>query len=119
MKYKIKLEKPKIVSMASILFLCLLTCFLWLSLREYIFFSIYLILTVMLAHMYFFTYYYIEENYLVIKLGFLIVKFKYSKILDIEKVNEAIKLKFKKFNISIYPSNKDDFYKKLKNKIGG
>ena len=119
MQYKIKHEKSNIVFMTSVMIMCLLTCVIWFVLREYSYFIIYLIATLLVFHIYYFTYYYIKENYLLIKLGFIKIKFKYKNINNIENKKEGIKLKFNNLSMNIYPSNKDIFYAELLNKVKG
>ena len=119
MKYKIKYEKSNLVFMTSVIILCLITCVFWFILKEYNFCAIYFFLTLILAHIYYFTYYYLNEKKLVIKLGFIRFKIKYSSILKVENKNAGIKLFFKYMSMTIYPCNKDVFFSELINKVKG
>ena len=74
MKFKIKHEKANLVFMTSVLILCLFTCIIWLMIREYSYFIIYLLLTLLIAIFYYNTYFYIKNDGLIIKLGFIKVK---------------------------------------------
>lgn len=119
MKYKIKHEKSNLMFMSSVLILSLVTCIFWIILREYIYFSVFFILTIFIGYIYYFTFYYIDKKYLIIKLGFIKVKIKYDKIKDIEKLEKSIKLNFKNISMNIYPNNIDIFYTDLKSKMKG
>lgn len=119
MKFKVKHEKNNLAFMTSVIILCLVTCIFWLILREYIYCIIYFLLTILIAHIYYFTFYYIKDNYLKIKLGFIIIKIKYEKIFKIENLEKSINLVFKSFDMKIYPNNKDIFYTELNNRMKG
>lgn len=117
MKFKVKPEKSNLVLMSSILLFLLVTCILWLILREYVYFTIYLVLTLLIFYVYFFTFYFIKEEYFVTKLGFLKIKIKYENIRSVENLKEGVKLNLKKFSMNIYPHNKDIFVAKLNSKL--
>ncbi len=117
MKSKIKLEKKKIILMSSILLVLLFTCVFWFLLKEYIYFTIYLILTIFIGYIYFFTFYILKEKYLLIILGFIPIKIKYKNIKSIEKLNIGIRLKLKYFNLILYPNKEDMFYLKLQEEM--
>lgn len=119
MKFKVKHEKSNLIFMSSVIILCLVTCIFWLMLREYIYFIIYFLLTLIISHIYYFTNYYIKDNYLKIKLGFIKIKIQYEKMIKIENLEKSINLKFKNFDMKIYPNNKDIFYVELNNKMKG
>ena len=119
MKYKIKHEKSNLILMSSILILCLITCYVWFIFREYIYFSIYLILTIIITHIYYFTYYYIKNDSLIIKLGFIRVKIKYNQIKSIEILKNSIKLNLEKISLNLYPNKKDMFYTEINSKMKG
>lgn len=117
MKFKVKPEKSNLFLMTIVLMLCLFTCLLWLVLREYIYFSIYSIITLLLGHMYYFTSYIINEKYLIIKLGLLNIKIKYNKIMKVENLKDKVKVYLKTVNINLHPKNKDIFVAKLSSKL--
>lgn len=117
MKFKVKPEKSNLLLMSTLLLLCLTTCFMWLVIREYICFGIYFALTLIIAHMYYFTSYILKEDILIIKLGFIKIKINYNKISNIEVIKDRVKLNFKKLNINIYPNNKEIFVAKINSKL--
>ncbi|MBE6156560.1 MAG: hypothetical protein E7161_02325 [Firmicutes bacterium] len=117
MKFKFKPEKSNLFLMTSIIFLLFITCIFWLIIKEYIFFSVYIMLTVIIAHIYYFTSYFIEAKYFVTKLGFIKIKIKYSDIRKIEDMQEKVKISLKSFSFYVYPRNKDIFVAKLNSKI--
>lgn len=119
MKYKIKHEKSNKVFMSSVIILCLVTCLFWFLLREYIYFSVYILLTILISYIYYFTYYYLLEDKLIVRLGFIKIKIKYSKIKKVENLKNSIKLYFNNWNVNIYPNNKDIFYGDILNKMKG
>jgi len=69
--------------------------------------------------MYYFTFYYLKKEKLIVKLGFIKVGIKYSKIIKIENLKNGIKLNFKNISMNIYPNNKDIFFAELNNKMKG
>lgn len=117
MKFKVKFEKGNFYLMTLILTLCLFTCLVWLVLREYFYFIIYLIFTITIAQGYYFTNYIIEKNYFVIKLGIITIKIKYKKIKKVKIENNLVKIYFNKSKIKIYPKNKEVFVNKLNSKL--
>lgn len=119
MKYKIKHEKGNLFLMSSIFIMCIMTCGIWFMIKEYTYFYCYLIMTLLLAYFYFFTFYYLKNNYMVIQIGFIKIKFKYIKIRKIDNLQNSIKIKYNNMEVNIYPNNKDKFYSELVNKIGG
>jgi len=117
MKFKFKPEKSNLFLMTSIIFLLFATCVFWLIIKEYIYFSVYIILTLLIAHMYYFTSYFIKDNYFVTRLGFVTIKIKYSKIMKVESLKDKVKIILNSFSIDIYPKNKEIFLAKLNSKI--
>lgn len=117
MKFKFKPEKSNLIFMSSLLILCLMTCLFWLSFREYIYFTIYFVLTLLIGYVYYFTVYVIYENYLVVRLGFINFKFKYENIKSVENIKNGIKINYKNIKFTIYPNNRDIFSVKLNSKI--
>lgn len=119
MKNKIKHEKSNLMFMSSVLLLCLVTCIFWLILKEYLYFIVFFLSTLLIGYIYFYTFYEIKDKYLLIKLGFISVKIRYTNIKDIVKVDKSIKLVFNKISMNIYPHNIDMFYVDLKRKMKG
>ena len=119
MKYKIKHEKSNKAFMSSVFILSLVTCLFWIVLREYIYCIIFLILTLLLGYIYYCTYYYLKDDKLVIKLGFINFSVKYTELKKIENLNNSIKIYFKNISLNIYPNNKDIFYGDILNKMKG
>jgi len=119
MKYKIKHEKSNLILMSSVLILCLITCYVWFIFREYLYFSIYLILTIIIIHIYYFTYYYIKNDSLIIKLGFIKVRIKYNKIKSIDLLKNSVILNLEKISLNLYPNNKDKFYNEISKVVKG
>lgn len=117
MKYKVKLEAANLFFMTLIFILLVFTCILWLVLRKYLNFTIYIVLTLILIHMYYFQCYFIEDKYFVIKMGFCKLKIKYSNISDLELTNNKVSAKIWNMKIRFYPEDCKKFYDILKNKI--
>lgn len=117
MKFKAKPEKGNMLLMSAVIILLLVTCIFWLIIRKYLYFGFYLFFTLAIAHMYYFTNYYIKENYFVTTLGFIKIKIKYDSILSVENLTDKVKLKLRNFGITIYPNNKDIFVAKLNSKL--
>lgn len=117
MKFKVKPEKSNMAFMTSTFFLLIITCILWIILKEYIYFVVYFILTILLAYIYYFTSYTIKDKYLVIKLGFIVLKINYNKITNVELIKNKVKVNLKKFSLDLYPDNKDIFVAKVNSKI--
>lgn len=119
MKFKIKHEKSNLIFMTSVILFCLITCVFWIMLREYRYFTIYFILTLLISHIYYFTCYFLEKDYLLFRLGLFNFKIKYKNIKRIEKVKNSIKLYLKYISINIYPNNIDMFYAEINNRMKG
>ena len=117
MKFKVKPNKSNFYMMTFVLVLCFVTCIFWIYLNKYVIGVIYLIVTVILAHMYYFSTYIIDNNVLTIKLGFLPVKIKCSNIKKIEQEDDRVKLEFAKLSLSLYPMNKELFVTSLKKEL--
>jgi len=117
MKFKFNPEKSNKLLMSSIIFLSFVTCLFWIILREYIYFIVYFSLTLFIAITYFCTRYYIKDNYLIIKLGFISIKISYLRINNVENLNDKVKLNLIKYSLNIYPQNKDIFVAKLNSKL--
>jgi len=119
MKFKIKHEKSNLIFMSSVIILCLVTCVFWFLLREYIYFIIYFLLTLVISHMYYVTYYFLEKDKIIFKLGFIKIKIKYKNIKKIENLKNSIKITFNNFSMNIYPDNKDIFFAEINSKMKG
>jgi len=119
MKYKVKHEKSNLTFMTSTLILCFITCIFWLILKEYIYFGVYLVITLLIAYFYYFIIYILNKNFFIIRLGFINIKFNYKKIKKIEKLESGLKIYFEKIKITVYPHNKDIFYVNIKDKMKG
>ena len=117
MKFKVKYESAEFLFMTIILILCFFTCFIWLSLKEYPYFIIYFLLTLMIFHMYYFTSYQLTDKDLIIKLGFLKIKLKYFKIKKVKKEMTKRKIVYNKIPLNIYPDNLDKFLTMLNTKL--
>ena len=90
---------------------------MWLAIREYIYFFIYISLTLIIAHIYYFTTYTIYNKKLIIKLGIIKLKINYKNIKKVELVKERVKLQLDKFSINLYPANKEMFIAKINSKL--
>lgn len=114
MKFKVKPEKSNFVLMTSMFIMSLIVCILFLVLHEYIYSLIYFILILVISHIYYFTYYYLKDNGLIIRLGFIRIKFNYKNILDVNEISEKVRIKLKNITLNIYPNNREIFISKLK-----
>ncbi len=114
MKFKVKNTKSNLVTMTFLIILCFITCIFWLYLKKYLIFSIYFILTLIIAHMFYFTTYYINNKYLIIKLGFLKIKINIKKIKKITQNAEKVIIDLNKIHFTLYPANPDIFINSLK-----
>lgn len=117
MRFKFDFKKNNFYLMTLVLTLCLFTCLVWLVLREYFYFIIYLLATLIMINCYYFTSYVIDKNYLIIKLGIFKIKINYKKITDISSEKEKIVVSFKKIKINLYPENKENFVGALNSKL--
>ncbi len=117
MRYKVKYEKSNLIFMSSILILCLIMCIFFVILNEYVYCTIYAILTLILIHTYYFTTYTLDKEALVIRLGFIPIKIKYEHIWNVESVSNGVKITTKSFPITIYPDEIKNFVKELKKKV--
>ncbi len=113
MKFKVKPEKSNFIFMSSIIILCFISCLMWLSLRLYFYSLVYLSLTLIIAHIYYFTFYILEKNFLVIKLGFLKIKIHYQNLESATLKKKSVILKWHKISFKIYPEHNDVFMAKL------
>ncbi len=110
MKFKVSAGKGNFVFMTFLIILCLVTCIFWFILDKYIIFSIYLLLTIILAHMYYITSYTVTNKKLIVQLGFIKIKIDCQKIKNMKKeANNKVKIEFEKFSLSLYPLNQDLF----------
>ena len=110
MKFKVSVGKGNFIFMTFLIVLCLVTCVFWFILDKYIIFSIYLLLTIILAHMYYVTSYTIDNKKLIVQLGFVKIKIDCQKIKNVKKEeNNKVKIEFKKLSLNLYPLNQDLF----------
>ena len=119
MKFRVKYERQNKVLMTSIFMLCLLTCIFWLLLPFYIYALVYFVITLILSYTYYRTIYILNNDGLVIKMGFIPVKLKYQKIKSIKRIDNKIKVNYEHFSVTIYPDNIDIFMVKLNEFMGG
>jgi len=117
MKFSVKYEKSNIMLMTSIFILLLITSLLFLVFKEYLYFIIYLIITLLISYVYFGTSYFVKEKYFVTKLGFIKIKIKYSNISNVIIEKDRVIIYLNKFSFSIYPSNKEIFLAKINSKL--
>jgi len=103
--------------MISLILILIVICIFWLILREYLYFIIYIILTLLIAYTYYFTCYYIKDKYFITKLGFIKIKIKYDSIKSVENLKDRVKIYLKNLKFDVYPNNKDIFVIKLNSKI--
>lgn len=92
-------------------------CISWLILNKYGYFIGYLGITLLLVYLHFFTYYYINNDYLLIKAGFLKIKIYYKDINSVEVNNNKLRVNWKRLNINLYPNNSNIFIKEFKNRL--
>lgn len=85
--------------------------------KEYVVAGIYLLVITILWHTYYYTFYTILDNYLVIKWGFIKLKIKYERIKEIKKETKYCVIEFKRFKLHINPENEDEFVKEIKKKV--
>lgn len=119
MKYKVKHEKKNLALTSSVLFLCFVSCLFWFVLKEYTYFAIYIILTIVISYIYYFTTYQIGDKNLIIKLGFIKIKIDYKRIKSVKELTPGIELKFQRYHFKIYPNNQDMFYLNLISRMKG
>lgn len=117
MKFKFKPNKSNLFLMSSTIMLLVFVCLLWLVLREYIYCTVYGVLTLIIAYTYYFTSYYIKDNYFETRLGFINIKINYKNIRKVEVVNDKVKIYLNKIKFDIYPNYKDIFVVKLNSKL--
>lgn len=117
MKFKFSPEKSNLLLMIFMLIVLVFNVVVWLIFREYIYFTIFLILTIIIAHMYFMTFYILDDKYFIAYLGFLKIKIGYNKINNVELKNNKINIKLNHFTVDVSPENKDKFLKEIKKKI--
>ena len=117
MKFKFKPNKSNLFLMSSTILLLIFVCLLWLVLREYIYFAVYGVLTLIISYTYYFTSYYIKDRYLETRLGFIFIRIKYRNIKKVELVNDKVRIHLKNVKFNICPNNKDIFVVKLNSKL--
>lgn len=119
MKFKVKLEKENLILMTFVIIILFITCAFWLTLEKYNYFIFYIVLTLIIVHMYYFTSYYVDKKYLIIKLGFLKIKFKLKNIKKVKGIDNKVRVELNKLSMFLYPEDKKEFINYVKNKIKG
>ena len=117
MKFKVKNPTNNIILMTFLLVLLFITCIFWLILKKYTYFIIYLIITILICIIYYINSYKIDNNYLIIYMGFIKIKLNIKNIKEITNTkNNEVKITFNKLSIKLYPVNSDLFITCLKEK---
>lgn len=117
MKYKERPPKNNLILMFFIMSALIFVSVGFLILKKYSYFLFYLTASIILIYSYLFTYYFLEKDYLLIKLGFVKVKIEYKNILSISETNEKLVIFTKKNKFNLYPNPKDKFIKELNKKL--
>ncbi len=117
MKFEVKPSRNNLVTMISTIIMIFVTCVVWIMLKEYLYFGIFMGLTLIVMYFYFVTSYELKEDHLVVKVGFIPFKFKYSNIKKVEVLPDKVKLSMKLFNLELYPKDKDTFVNMLNKKV--
>ena len=97
--------------------LCLICSLCFLYIHKYLYFIIYFLFTLLITMMNYFSYYKLESNYLLIKLGLIPIKIKYQSIWQVKEVNKKVLIVMSKFSLGLYPLDKDKFISNLNKKI--
>ena len=117
MKFKFKPPKSNLILMISLFILLVFTSLVWIIFKEYHYFVFYMTSTLFLIYTYFFTYYTLTKDKLIIKIGLFKIGIKYSKIIDYSTIENGIKLHLKYYKLNIYPNNSKIFLIELKEKL--
>ena len=117
MKFKSKPNKNNMVTMISTLIMIFVTCIIWIYLKEYLYFSIFMIFIIIILHIFLCTTYEFSNNALIVRLGLLPIKIKYENIKSIDVLVDKIKITTNLYNTELYPDDLDKFTKLLKSKI--
>lgn len=115
--YKVKLDKGQKLLLITIFILLLGTCTVWFNLKEYMYFGIYLTLTIILFLIIYYQKYYLEEKYLIVKIVFLKIKFNYLDLELVSNTNNSVKIKYKNLKFTLYPERLSNFTEEVQSKI--
>ena len=118
MKFNFKPKKYNLYLMIFMIVLLLITCAIWFHLKEYVYFGVFLVLSIAIIHIYFNTLYIIDDKYLITKLGFLKIKIKYNNIKKVEEINQKVNIVLNNFTLDVSPENRDVFIKEINKKVG-
>lgn len=113
MRYKNKLDKKNIIYITVIILISILTLLGIFYLKQYLFALIFILLVILLLHIYINTTYEINDEYFIVRYGFIKMKFKYENIKSINLVNDKIYLRI---GLSDFILNIDDS-KKVMNEL--
>ena len=116
MKYRVKHELGNLIFMTIVLIGCFLTCYLWFRLGNSTYGIIYLTITILLMIMYYFIFYIVNDEYLLIILGFIPILIKRKSIKDVKINNNRVIIKVSFMNITLFPNNAQKFYDELNKK---
>jgi hypothetical protein len=117
MKFNFKPKKTNLILMIFMIIVLLITCAVWFYLKEYLYFGIFLFLSIIIIHVYFNTTYILNNKYFITKLGFINIKIDYKKIAKVEEVNNKINIKLKSLTLDICPDNKEKFITEINKKV--
>ena len=117
MKFKFSPEKFNLRLMIFMFILLIFSIVVWFIFREYTYFAVFLILTLISAHMYFMNRYVIDKKYLITYLGFLKIKINYNDIKEVEIKNDKVNIKLNRIILDICPEDSKKFVRELKKKI--
>ena len=87
---------------------------LFLILNKYVLFISYILISLIITHIYYFTYYYFERGLLIISVGLIKFKIKKRNIKKIKREGNTVQIEFSKFGIDIHPDNIKEFMKKVR-----
>ncbi len=117
MKFKEVIPKKNRLVLNITLPALVIVCILWIILKEYIRFAIYLLFTIICFHMFLQTYYYLRKDYICVKSGFLKIKLYYKNIKEVVDSEDKLIIKHNNINWTFYPDDKKSFVKELKSKV--
>ena len=86
-------------------------------LKRYLYCGIYVVLSLIMIHTYYFSSYELGKDKLIIQMGFLKFKFRYEFLWKVEKNNKGVKVTNKNFSFTIYPDDQTKFIRELNKKI--
>lgn len=115
--YKNKLELKNKILMTFIFILLIINFIGWILLKEYVYAIIFILITLVLFQMYYFTSYYFDKEHLVVKLGLIKLKFKYQNIIEVKEDRNQIYIQTNIIGFHVNPSEKEKFKKELSLKM--